>query len=232
MSEQSQSIAELAKALVKVQSELKAAKKDSENPFFRSHYADLNAVWEVCRGPLTKNGFAVVQAGDGDCLVTTLIHTSGEWIRGKMKLTPVKQNDPQAQGSALTYLRRYSLAAIVGIVADEDDDGEGAMGRNQALSPASAIRTPEQGQTAQKSNPGAPKGPLTLHRSRFELSDPITSKKGKVFRKAIDAEGASYFVWDDTVTADLQIAGDSEVTVEFEAGQFPTIRRVIANEAA
>jgi hypothetical protein len=72
--------------------------------------------------------------------------------------------------------------------------------------------------------------PLELHTSRFVLSDPITSKKGTVYRKAQDADGSNFYVWDDAVCADLQVVGDREVTVEWEPGKFPTIKRVLPQE--
>lgn len=129
--QKSETIAELAKALSKVQGEIKGAVKDSENPFFKSHYADLTSVWEACRELLAKNGLAVVQtmhpSESGVIVETTLLHVSGEWIGGGLHVTPVK-NDPQGIGSAITYARRYALAAIVGI-CPADDDAEGAMGR-------------------------------------------------------------------------------------------------------
>lgn len=130
---QSEHIGELAKALVEFQSELSPAVKSSQNPFFKSYYADLGSIWDAIRPLLKKNGLAVIQSGvsepDGhEGLKTTLMHTSGQWISGTWLLKNAKPNDPQAQGSAITYLRRYSLAAILGVVAD-DDDGESATER-------------------------------------------------------------------------------------------------------
>jgi hypothetical protein len=125
---QSAGIGALAAALAKAQGAMTGAKRDSENPFFRSSYADLASVWDACRGPLSANGLSVIQTteAEGDCVtvVTTLAHASGEWVRGRLAMTPVKA-DPQGVGSALTYARRYALAAIVGI-APEDDDGNAA----------------------------------------------------------------------------------------------------------
>lgn len=127
----SETIGELAKALAKAQSEIKGAIKDSENPFFKSKYADLESVWDACREPLTKHGLSVVQSfgfeGAVSFLETTLLHESGEWISGRQVLMPVK-NDPQSFGSASTYNRRYGLAAIVGII-QTDDDAETAQAR-------------------------------------------------------------------------------------------------------
>ena len=131
----SETIGALAAALAKAQSQISGALKDAANPFFKSKYADLESVWQACRKPLTDNGLSVTQTSrytqDGLMLVTTLMHTSGEWIAGEMPVL-VKDNSPQAQGSGLTYARRYALAAIVGIY-QTDDDGEAAQGRKPDL---------------------------------------------------------------------------------------------------
>lgn len=129
----SEQINELAVALAKAQAAIQPAAKDKQNPAFRSRYADLASVWDACRAALTENGLSVVQiptdAGEGRIgLITTLLHSSGQWISGLLVL-PLVKNDPQGAGSALTYARRYALSAMVGVVADEDDDGNGASGR-------------------------------------------------------------------------------------------------------
>ena len=133
----SAAIGTLAKALAAAQSQIEGAKKDSENPFFRAAYADLASVWEACRTPLSNNGLAVIQTVDGSpevvWVTTTLAHSSGEWIRGTLRMKPVKA-DPQGIGSAITYARRYALAAIVG-VAPEDDDGNAASGKHDNKQP-------------------------------------------------------------------------------------------------
>ena len=125
----SDSIKELATALAKAQAVMAGAKKDSTNPHFRSKYADLASIWEACRDALTSNGIAVVQmtrARPEDVVIveTRLLHSSGEWIEGEL-LVPVMKADAQGYGSAITYARRYALAAAVG-VAPEDDDGNAA----------------------------------------------------------------------------------------------------------
>ena len=130
---QSESIAALAAALSKAQAVLESAKKTSSNPFFKSTYADLASVWDACRKPLADNGLSIVQTADFlpdhpdmVCIETALLHSSGEWVRGRLAAKPVKA-DPQSVGSCITYLRRYSLQSIVGI-APEDDDGNAASG--------------------------------------------------------------------------------------------------------
>jgi hypothetical protein len=125
----SDSIAKIAEALSQVQANLRPAKKDVMNPFFKKTYADLNSVWDSCRALLAANKLSVLQTtsvNDGVItLDTVLLHSSGEWVSGSYPINPIK-NDPQAIGSAVTYARRYSLAAMIGIVADEDDDGNAA----------------------------------------------------------------------------------------------------------
>lgn len=128
----SSGLAEVASALVKVQSRLRPVARTSTNPFFKSNYADLSAVWETIRQPLADNGLAVVQTLDAVedrgviALSTLLLHTSGEWIRSTLTM-PLQKTEPQAVGSAITYARRYALMAMIGVAAaDEDDDAEGA----------------------------------------------------------------------------------------------------------
>lgn len=128
---QSESIAALAAALSKAQADITGALKDSSNPFFKSKYADLASCWDACRKQLAANGLCVIQTTNttdaGVVLVTTLAHSSGEWIRGVLPVV-TKDNGPQAQGSGITYARRYALAAIVGL-AQIDDDAEAAQAR-------------------------------------------------------------------------------------------------------
>ena len=131
----SESINELATALAAAQGAIQHAKKDSENPHFRSKYADLAAVWEACRGALTAQGLSVVQSprlvsgGEAVWLVeveTTLLHASGQFVSDVLAV-PVSPASAQAVGSAITYARRYALAALVGVApAGDDDDGDRA----------------------------------------------------------------------------------------------------------
>lgn len=138
----SSTIGQLAAALAKAQGAIKGAVKDSENPFFKSRYADLASVWEACRKPLSDNALAVMQltkADDNGVTVTTILaHESGEWIEESLTL-PLKEQTPQAVGSALTYGRRYGLSAMVGI-APEDDDGEAATAPARANGGAQVSR--------------------------------------------------------------------------------------------
>ena len=134
--QKSESIAALTKALAAVQSKIKPAVKNAVNPHFKSEFADLGSIWASCREQLAANGLAVVQGNsvglDGTVIVETILsHSSGEWIQSELCL-PLAKNDPQGVGSAITYGRRYALAAIVGIVADADDDGNHASGNGHA----------------------------------------------------------------------------------------------------
>lgn len=123
---------EIAKAMLAVQKAIKPALKGAENPFYHSKYATLESVWDACREALQDNGISVIQGGevvDGKpCMKTILLHESGESIESVYLMAPTK-DDPQAMGSAITYMRRYSLASMVGVVTT-DDDGEAAMSRD------------------------------------------------------------------------------------------------------
>ena len=152
----SQSLGGLAKALAAAQAKITGAVRDRKNPHTGSMYADLANIWSVIREPFSSNGLAVVQTTEphgmeGVCVLTTLMHESGEWIRGRLFVPCVGQRrkdgtvmpvDAQTFGSALTYARRYALAAIAG-VAPEDDDGEAAVqnSREQVGKPAASKTT-------------------------------------------------------------------------------------------
>jgi hypothetical protein len=136
----SESIAKIAGALVKAQSEMGNAVKDSKNPFFKSSYADLNSIREASLPVLNKHGISVLQPTtviEGRLYVETLLlHESGEFLSGLYEVVVGKQNDPQALGSAISYSRRYSLQSMINIGA-EDNDGEGATDRNKTTVRAS-----------------------------------------------------------------------------------------------
>lgn len=150
----SESIAALSAALSKAQGEMRGAVKDSANPFFKSRYADLASVIEAAREPLAKNGLAVIQLiNETGGVETVLTHSSGEWISSTIQLTP-KTNSPQDMGSIISYGRRYSYAAIVGL-AQVDDDAETAMGRTSKTITADEQSVIERLLTETKSNKAA-----------------------------------------------------------------------------
>ena len=143
----SENINELAAALSKAQGAITDALRDSNNPFFKSKYADLASVWDACRKPLADNGLAIIQSvtsSDGIALETMLTHSSGQFVSSTVKLL-LKDESMQGMGSAITYARRYQLAAFVGVAPDDDDDGNAASGKTQ---PAKAM--PVQPKPAEK----------------------------------------------------------------------------------
>lgn len=169
---QSPNITAIVKALTAAQKEFATAKKDSTNPHFKSKYADLGSVWDAVSGPLAKHDLCLTQGvesqdKDGLNLATTLYHgPSGEWL-GNLVCIPVASHTAQAVGSALTYGRRYGMAALLGIVADEDDDGNAA----------SAKPTPQA--------PPKPEGP-TL---------PFGKSKGKLLKAMSDEDLSNALKW-------------------------------------
>lgn len=147
----SESINEIADALSKVQGEIEDATKDSQNPHFKSSFASLASVYEACRKLLAKNGIAVIQSpsttDNGSVRITTMLaHKSGQYFSDEFDLTP-KDKSPQSLGSCVTYGRRYSLMAMVGI-AQDDDDGQAA---SQPQRPQSR-QTPNAQPPAQQQN--------------------------------------------------------------------------------
>jgi len=131
--EMSESIDKLAAALAKAQGIIANAKKSEDNPFFKSKYADLAAIWDAVRAPLSDNEIAVIQGTFrtefGKVGISSMLaHSSGQWIRHSLVLSP-KDTSPQAVGSCLTYGKRYLLMGQVGVAAEgEDDDGNAASG--------------------------------------------------------------------------------------------------------
>lgn len=128
----SENISTIAKALVAAQKTMGNASKDSKNPFFKSKYADLNAVREAVLPSLNANGISVLQPTifqDGRKFVQTyFLHESGEFISGVTEILSAKELDAQAQGSGISYARRYGLQSLANVGAD-DDDGQAAVGK-------------------------------------------------------------------------------------------------------
>ena len=144
----------LAEALAAAQGEITSAEKDRENPYFKSSYATLDAVWNACRAPLSKHGLAVVQLPDTTharsgwiTLHTMLIHKTGQRIQCRMTAEQ-KERGVQAMGSVITYLRRYSLQSMVGVAPKEDDDDGNATDRG----PSPAQQRYEQKRAQQESS--------------------------------------------------------------------------------
>lgn len=183
----STTIKALSAALVKVQGEIEHAHKNATNPHYRNKYADLTEVLDTVRPVLSKHGLSVVQFPgyvEGVATVETILtHESGEWMAGTAGAR-VQKDDPQGVGSAITYLRRYSLAAVCGI-GQEDDDAE------------SASQQPKQAHTPAQRPSSEPVGVKHGTASEgFSLDEPIPvgKHKGKTWRAMI-AEDRSYVEW-------------------------------------
>jgi len=137
MCDQSESITKLAPAIVKMQSAVGPALKDGVNPHFRASYASMASMVRATGAILRSNGLAVIQTTEpseaGIILVTTLMHESGEWIRGKLFLPPQKK-DPQGFGAAITYARRYAYSAICGL-CETDNVAEAGPSQDDEKAP-------------------------------------------------------------------------------------------------
>jgi hypothetical protein len=149
----SDAIDQIATALAKAQASMKNAPLNKVNPHFKSKFADLASVRDTVIPALAANGIAVVQALDltgpdassGQAVYTRLLHTSGQWIES---LCPIPNGtDMQKMGSAITYARRYSLSAICGIAADEDDDAESATSGTLKSEAVTTLNTEPTGQS-------------------------------------------------------------------------------------
>ena len=125
--EKSQSIVNIAKALSQFQTKMGKVNKDATNPFFNSKYATLSNILETIKHPLLDSGLSFTQFPTGqNGLTTVLMHSeSGEYMQTDYFMNPLK-SDPQAQGSAISYMRRYALAAVLGLNIDDDDDANTA----------------------------------------------------------------------------------------------------------
>lgn len=145
-------IKNIAAAFVKAQAEIESAVKDKKNPAFRSTYADLLAVVEAVKPSLAKHGLGFIQEvtereAGGVYVETVLVHTSGEILRtGKLPI-PAGKADAHGYGSAITYGKRYSLMAALGVPA-EDDDGNAASGTDKKF--ASPVKSAQEGVTYTK----------------------------------------------------------------------------------
>jgi hypothetical protein len=219
--ETSQTLGKLLEALAKAQGKIEGAKKDKVNPHFKSRYADLAAVWDACREPLSAHGLAVIQlpvsSPDMVGISTTLGHSSGEWIRGTVWTKP-QQPGPQALGSVVSYLRRYALAAAVG-VAPDDDDGESAQGRGadgpKAQGGAHTEQRPANG-NARPASPRASDIPHDGKKATPEQVKKLHTLKGKVGGLSDDAYRRQLAVFKDQQGQPITTSKDlSERQIKF-----------------
>lgn len=212
----SESIKELAPALLKAQKGIKAALKDSTNPHFKSKYADLSSVIDAVKSALNDCGIVFTQgvegAESGVAVETRLIHQSGEFIASTITV-PVVKNDAQGVGSAITYGRRYGLQAICGVPA-EDDDGNAAAkagevkptriaanaGAGENLDPEERARIDElAAEVARWISEGSPDDAVLVADNaaldpdaKLYLWAKLDSKQRSAFKKAADALHAKH----------------------------------------
>ena len=142
---QSTEINEVLAALVKAKSHIGSITRGAHNPFHKSSYADLSSILNEIEPHLQKEGIAVLQPVHENHIVTTFVHTSGQYVSVMgTELVAAKQNDPQAMGSAITYARRYSLSAALSLNAEKDDDGEKAMNRKPSKPSKLSLRVDDE----------------------------------------------------------------------------------------
>lgn len=131
---QNENQSNIYRAIVEFQGEITNPRKDASNPFFKSKYATLDGMIDHCKPILKKHGLAVVQtftpSEKSISLKTILLHEGGECIESILSI-PVENDKPQTYGSAITYARRYAYAAILGITADDDDDGNASSQKTE-----------------------------------------------------------------------------------------------------
>jgi ERF superfamily len=178
--------AKLAAALAKAQGEIKNPAKDSENPHFKSSYANLASGLVAVKAALSKHEIAVIQVErlrtPLRVLYTRLIHSSGQWIETEFPIGPAAAA-PQPHGSALTYARRYSLFTLVGIAGeDDDDDGNAAQAGHQAQAP---IMRGKQTITSGKREVAASSASLTDEESKTLLGKMLAKLGATETREAL-----------------------------------------------
>lgn len=197
----SESIVELAKALAQFQGEVKQPTKDGKNPHFKSSYVTLDGVVQAITETASKHGLSFMQfpinsLNDNRIGVKTLVmHTSGEFIETEPIYAAPAKTDAQAAGSVITYLKRYSLAAIFGITSDVDDDGNGAtFGSNQQQPQYQQPYQQQYQQPPQQQTPATNNGitPQQLKKLNVELGNCAAGDKdqmGVIYNGALDIMG-------------------------------------------
>jgi hypothetical protein len=208
----SEQINELAAALAKAQMKIRNAELDRVNPHFKNRYATLGSIINAVKIPLAEQGLATMQTVrmDGTTVVvsTMITHSSGQWIEEAASFPLPERSTVQQLGSCVTYLRRYSLSAICGIVGDEDDDGEGDRverapePRREPFKPTQA-RGAEPQKFAKPVEKPAPKqqdvaaapGEWVELAVRY-IDEGVAGKNQAPYVKLKDSNGDNYFVWD------------------------------------
>ena len=228
----SDTIGELAGALAKAQGVMRSAKRDGLNTHFGNRYASLNKLIEAAAPALSSNGICVVQASEavGDegsppvgVVTTKLLHQSGEWIESTLAFPLAASLSYQELGKALTYLRRYSLASMIGIASEEDDDGE--TDRVSRSTPEPAAAPPARRAAPRREPPPVGAGDQTV---RGVIADVRATPFGDTTKTAILVDGweqgwASTF--DETLGHWLaERKGRAIEVVVFQKGKFWNVR--------
>ena len=186
----------IAAALAKAQATLSNVSKDKANPFFKSKYADLGSVLDAIRGPLADNDLAIVHTTeyvDGVTLLrTALLHKSGQSISGLYPIISMKP-DPQSYGSAMTYARRYTIMAIVGVAAEDDDANAASAVPNVPRPQPAHVQTPVQAP--------APVAPVPAH--------VVQNVKPKTGSWTIPLTGKKYDEWAKSFISKLEKCPDT-----------------------
>lgn len=210
MINKSESIKNIGKALLDFHENMGKVYKSETNPFFKSKYADLATILTAIKEPLHKAGLAVSQFPSGlNRLTTLLVHAeSGEYLESTYEMTPAK-NDPQGQGSAITYQRRYALGAVLNLNIDEDDDG------NQASTPVKAKAT-----ATVKSIPDAPY--LCSEHGNTVKHFPAGTKNGKQYDAFYSCTEKPDGKWCKAKLTDFD---HNEVFKNPETGKYEVIKR-------
>lgn len=203
---QSQEINKLAEALSKAQGTMRSATKDKINPHFRSKYATLSAIQDAVREPLSTNGLSYSQTTTilehEVVLRTTLMHASGQWLSSVYPIRPVK-NDPQGMGSALTYAKRYSLSAILGIDSEEDDDGNAATFSDDKKKESASFTMP--GTSSSKEGSRASPSSITTGDKK------ITDKQGNLLFVKAKNKGWSILMLNDWLQKNFNISDSRDL---------------------
>ena len=236
----SDSLVHFAPAFVKAQAQIKTAVKDTVNPFYKSHFAGLNSVWEAAKDALHLNGFTVSQPTtyrDGVMLLETIVlHNSGEFIAGEYLITTEKPG-PQAVGAAITYAKRYALASIVGVMSgDIEDDGESAT--NHDSKPAAKPTVSNNVREVFKPKEGNQDAPAQAEVITFVPYDVKVKSgegpKGPYTKYDVKNDGVFYSTFDETqgqLLISAQNSGSVARIAFKKAGKYNNIQKVYLDSA-
>lgn len=206
----SETITNIAAALARAAGEMPAVPKDSTNPHFKSKFASLDGIIERTKPVLARHDLAIVQGTAGESAPGTvtvemmLLHKSGEYLLSNVVM-PLAKNDPQGVGSAITYGRRYLVAAMLSLAADEDDDGNGSSHKPETVkaaekkgsAPLAALNNPNIMPTGDYQGKQLREVPTAELKALAEYCRGKDAKKYADRIKALDAELATRIKTDD-----------------------------------